>query len=142
MIAFRQAELDKMIAQEAGSFDESNESNVGKALQRRLRKTRTALKAAGIMVNGTDVRSSIAVKIEGTLRRLASQKQAQENAEEQIAKLPFDVERLVALIDSVEASDIVDFPTDLTRLGDEDERTDEEHEAAFIANEEDAGEEN
>jgi hypothetical protein len=136
-----EAKLEKYKAQEAGTFRDENENDILKALTKRLRKTNTALKAANITVNGTDIRSSIAAKIEGTQKRLQSQMETQERATEQMAKLPFDIERLEALIEAAEAGEEVEFPTDLTRLGDEQERTDEEHEAAFVASEEEASEE-
>lgn len=142
VIVEMEAKLSKYRAQEAGTFRDENENDILKALNKRLRKTSTVLKAAGITVNGSDVRSSIADKIAGTQKRLESQIETQRRAEEQIAALPFDVERLQALIATAEAGEDVEFPTDLTRLGDEQERTDEEHEAAFVANAEEESEEN
>jgi len=136
MIEVRKAQLAKLEAQEAGSYSDDSENGVLKSLKKRLRNTNTALRAAGITLNGTEVRSTIEDKIEGTRRRLASQLETMKNAEEFVATLPFDVERLEALIAAAEEGEDVEFPNDLTRLSDDEDRTDEEHEAAFIANEE------
>ena len=140
MIAFRQAQLDKLIAQEEGSYRDESENAVLKALKKRLRNTNTELRAAGITLNGTEVRSSIQDKIAHTQRRMDTQLETQANAEVFVATLPFDVERLEALIAACEAGEDVEFPTDLTRLSKDEDRTDEEHEAAYIANEEAAEE--
>ena len=136
MLAFRLAQVEKLQAQIDGSFQDESENAVLRSLNKRLRKTQTALRAAGITLNGTEVRSPIADKIAGTEKRLAAQVETMKNAEAYVASLPFDVERLEALIAASEQGDDVEFPKDLTNLGDEQERTDEEHEAAFIATEE------
>lgn len=136
------AKAAKLQAQIDGSFKDENENDVLKALKRRLRKTQTALRSARITLNGLTHgdgkvgRKPISETIERTRDRLASQIETQDRAEAFVAALPFDVERLEALIARTEIGDIVEFPTDLAPLGNEQKRTDEEHEAAFIASEE------
>lgn len=109
-------------------------------LKARLRKTETTLRTAGITLNGVPKeegkgwnRPPIAEKIAKTQERLESQIETKRRAEEFQAKLPFDVKRLNAAIKAIEEGeeDVV-FPSDLTPLS-QDEKTDEEHEAAHIA---------
>jgi len=138
MLAHRLAQVEKLQAQIEGSYQDESENAVLKSLKKRLRRTNTVLKAADITINGSGVRSSIADKILGTRKRLDSQIQTAENAEQFMASLPFDVERLEALIAASETGEDVEMPSDLTRLDDAEDRTDEEHEAAFIAREEEA----
>lgn len=136
------AKVAKLEAQIEGSYKDEDENDVLKALKRKLRKTSTALRAARVTLNGLSnsegkiARKPISETILRTRDRLESQIETQERAEVMVAKLPFDVERLESLIAQTEIGDIVEFPTDLTLLGDEQERTDEEHETAFIAKEE------
>jgi len=138
MLAHRLAQVEKLQAQIEGSYQDESENAVLKSLKKRLRRTNTVLKAADITINGSGVRSSIADKILGTRKRLDSQIQTAENAEQFMASLPFDVERLEALIAASETGEDVEMPSDLTRLDDAEDRTDEEHEAAFIASEKEA----
>lgn len=133
MIAKHEADILKLQAKIDGNFQDDGEDGVLKLLKKRLRNTNTELRAAGITLNGDDVRSSIQDKIAHTQRRMDTQLATQANAEEFAATLPFDVERLEALIAACEAGEEVEFPTDLTRLPKDKDRTDEEHEAAFIA---------
>lgn len=141
MIEFRRAQLEKLIAQEEGSYQDENENNVLKALQKRLRKVNTALKAANNLIHGTENKNgsrtaSIEEKIAKTRARLDSQLATQERAIVMASKLPADVETLQAFIDASEAGEDVTFPEGLTPLGDPQKRTDEEHEAAFSATQE------
>ncbi len=141
MLAHYQAEVEKLQAKIDGSYQDENESNILKALKRRLRKTETAFRSAGLVVNGVQkddgkgwTRAPQAVKIAKTEARLADQNETLDRAETLMAKLPFDVEVLTAAIKASEIGDIVEFPEGLTPL--EAPKTDEEHEAAFIASEE------
>jgi hypothetical protein len=141
MIADMEAKLEHYKALEDGKVDTSTENGVLKALRNRLRKTKTALRSASITLDGADSRSSIADKIAQTEKRLASQRETQQTAEEQRAALPFDITRLEALVEAAEAGEEVEFPNDLYRLpGVNDPRTDEEREADFIAKGEENGE--
>lgn len=121
-----EAELD-------GKVDTSTTGGVLKALRAALRKRETELRSAVITLDGAEGRSSIDDKIAHTERRLESQRRTKENAEVMRARLPFDIERLSALVEAGEAGEEVEMPSDLTRLPGEQDRTDEEHEAAFIA---------
>jgi predicted HTH transcriptional regulator len=132
MIAATQAKLEKLLAQEEGTFSDENENDILKGLKRRLRKTETALKAASLILFGADGKSTIEDKIVKTRQRLASQIETCDRAEAQKAALPFDIERLSALIDLAEAGEDVEFPNDLTRLTGEQEKTPEEHEAKAL----------
>jgi len=132
MIAATQAKLEKLMAQEEGTFSDENDDNVLKGLKARLRKTETALKAANLLLNGADGKSSIDDKIVKTRARLESQIETADRAEAQKAALPFDVERLQALIALGEAGEDVEFPKDLHRLPGEQDKTQEEHEAKAL----------
>jgi hypothetical protein len=132
MIDFMQAKLEKLMAQEEGTYSDENENDVLKGLKRRLRKTETALKAADLILNGSDGKSTIDDKIVKTRARLESQIETADRAEAQKAALPFDVERLQALIALGEAGEDVEFPKDLTRLPGEQDKTQEEHEAKAL----------
>lgn len=139
MLAYRLAQVEKLQAQINNTYKDESENAVLKSLKARLRKTSTVLRAQRILLDGTEVRSSIADKIVHTRTRLEGQIQAQVNAEALIVSLPFDVETLEAAIAACETGDDVEFPANLTRLpGDVEvaEMSDEEHEAAFIANQE------
>ncbi len=135
MLAERKRQVEVLEAKIAGNFQDESENAVLKSLRKRLRKTNTALSAADITMNGKGPRKPIADKIAGTEARLASQIETMENAEVYLAKLPFDVENLEALIASAEQGDDVEFPSDLHRLQGDEDRTEEEHEAAFLAKE-------
>ncbi len=141
MLEVYQAKVAKLEAQIAGSFEDDTGGAIIKQLKKRLRKTQTALRAATVTIDGITgkdgkgwTRAPIADKIETTRKRLLSQIETQERAENFAAKLPFDVERLKALIELAEAGEEVEMPSDLTRFGKDAERSDEEHEAAAIAN--------
>ena len=149
MIAQMEAKLARYKAEEEGKVDTSSASGILKALRKRLRKTETALRAAQVTINGVSTqdgkgwaRAPISEKIEGTERRLESQRETQRKAEEQMAAYPFDVERLSALVEAAENGEDVQMPDDLTPLPNEQNRTDEEHEAAFIANDGEGSREN
>lgn len=142
MLAYYQEKAAKLTAQIDGSYDDSQENDVLKALKRRLRKTETALKAARITLNGIEgkdgkgwTRAPIDEKIATTELRLSQQRVAQGRATDQVTLLPFDVDQLSALVAAAEAGDLVDFPTNLHSLNlkEEEEKTDEEIEAEFIA---------
>lgn len=141
MLAHYQAEVEKIQAKIDGSYSDEGENDLLKALKKRLRKTETALRSAGLVVNGVQkedgkgwTRAPQSVKIDKTVVRLADQRETLDRAEALLAKLPFDMETLEALIAASNIGEIVEFPTDLTPL--EAPKTDEEHEAAFIATEE------
>jgi len=139
MLEHFKKEQARLEAKMAGKIDTSTESGKLKAIKRRLRKTTTELKAARFTLEGSQpgpdgkgmVRSSIDDKIKQTQARLASQIETRDRATAFAAKLPFDIERLEALLAAAEQGDDVDMPDDLTPLSDESKRTDEEHEAAF-----------
>lgn len=140
MLAHYQAQIERLEAAMAGAPDTSTESGVLKSLKRALRKRETALRAANVTLNGVKaedgkgyVRSPIADKIAQTEARLESQRRTAAEAEEQRAALPFDIDRLSALVEAAENGETVEFPDDLTPLPGEENRTDEQHEAAFIA---------
>ena len=141
MLAHYQAEVEKIQAKIDGSYSDENENDVLKALKKRLRNTETKLRSAGLVVNGVQkddgkgwTRAPQSVKIDKTVARLADQRETLDRAEALLARLPFDMETLEALIAASNIGEIVEFPTDLTPL--EAPKTDDEHETAFIATEE------
>lgn len=144
MLEVRLAQVAKLQAQIEGSYENEHENDVLKALKNRLRKTETALRAAGVQLKGVVkadgkgwMRAPIDEKIEATRKRLEDQLSTMKRAELVSATLPFDVEILTASIAAVEAGDTdVEFPTDLHSLKGDEPKTDEEVEADFIASEE------
>ena len=132
MIAATEAKLAKLLAQKEGTFSDENENNVLKGLKARLRKTKTVLASMKLLRTGSDGKSSIVEKIKATEKRLASQKESKDRADKFLVELPFDVKTLEALIEASEAGEDVEFPSDLTRLTAEGEKTTEEHEAKAL----------
>lgn len=137
------AEAARVQAQIDGSYTDENENNVLKALKRRLKAVNKELRSARITLDGVAgsegkgwSRSPIDEKIASTEKRLASQIETRDRSNVFATKLPFDVTRLEALIGAAEAGEDVEFPDDLTPLANEQERTDEQHEAAMIATDE------
>lgn len=145
MLAHYQAQIDRLNAAMEGGPDTSTEAGILKSLRNRLRKTQTALRAASITLNGDRkadgtgwVRPPIEEKIQKTERRLADQRETQARAASFVLDLPSDVTRLEALIAAGEQGEEIEYPKDLTPLTKDEERTDEEHEAAFIAKSEES----
>lgn len=138
MLAHFEAEAERLRNAIAGKPDTASESGVLKSLKRRLRKTQTELRAANLTINGQTnteggvMRKPIADTIEATKARVASQIETRDRANEFQARLPMDVERLEALIASAEQGDTVEFPSDLTRLSDDQDKTTEQHEASAV----------
>jgi hypothetical protein len=137
MIARKRAELEKLLAQEEGTYEDSS---ILKRLETRLRKTNRALRSARTIVDGVQkkdgvgyVTSPIDEKIAKTEQRLEAQRETKARAEAHVAKLPFDVEKLEALIAAAKADEDIEFPKDLTPLTRDEDRTDEEHEANHVA---------
>ncbi len=146
MLAHYEAEAQRVRDQIAGSYKDDSENAVLKQLKNRLKKTNTLQRTMRVVLDGVHgsegkgwSKSPIAEKIEATEKRLASQIETRDRAEVYTAKLPFDIERLQALVEAAEAGEDVEMPSDLTPFPDEQNRTDEEHEAAFIASEEAEG---
>lgn len=140
MIAATEAKLAKLLAQKSGEYVDDS---IVKRLKNRLSKVNRTLRAANLTVNGVAgsegkgwSRSPIAEKIATTEARLESQRESQRRATEEMARLPFDVKSLEALVASAEQGDEVEFPTDLYPIGNEQDRTDEQHEAHAIASDE------
>lgn len=148
MIELRRAQLAKLEAQEEGTYSDNSENGILKQLKARRRKCNTTLKGARNLLRGVRkadgtgwARSPISEKIELAETRLENHKESEERANVFDVKLPFDIERLDALIQTAEAGAIVDFPTDLTRLGRDEDRTDDEHEAMELVSQSDGNEE-
>ena len=127
-----------------GKEVEDLHGDILKSLKKRLRRTETALRSAQVLVNGITsddgkgwTKAPQSEKIVKTRQRLAQQIDALERAEEFAAALPFDVNRLGDLIKAAELGETVEMPNDLRPLKRENS-TDEEVEADFIANQENA----
>lgn len=146
MLAYYMQKVDRLEDQIAGREVEDASGDLVKSLKKRLRKTETALRSAQIMVNGITKddgkgwqRAPISEKIATTEKRLAEQIDARDYAGEQVAALPFAVERLTALVAAAELGEDVEFPTDLPPLSrNEAQKSSEQVEVEFIANEESA----
>lgn len=144
MLAHYQAEVAKLEAKIEGRYEDDGGTDMVKALKARLRKTTTALRAAQIMINGVVKedgkgwqRAPISEKIATTRTRLEQQEEGENFATVQIIKLPDDVRRLALLLEAATAGEDVEFPENLTPLTVRDaERSDEQIEADFIADEE------
>lgn len=127
-----------------GKEIEDRGGDIIKSLKGRLRKTETALRSAQVLVNGITsddgkgwTKAPQSEKIVKTRARLAQQIDALERAEEFAAALPFDVNRLQDLVKAAELGEEVEMPTDLRPLK-RQTTSDEEVEADFIANQENA----
>jgi len=138
MLAHFKAEQARLEAKMAGKPDTTSENGIIKSLKRRLRKTQTELRAANLTINGQTnsdggvMRKPIADTILATQARMESQIETRDRANEFQARLPMDVERLEALIASAEQGDTVEFPNDLTKLSDDQDKTTEQHEASAV----------
>lgn len=132
MIERLEAKLAKLQAQAEGSFTPDAETLTVKRLRSALRKRRTLLHRAEVMVNGrpgtekSPATNGIDEKIENARKRLADLEQSKRNAEERIAALPFDIERLESLLEQSETGAEVEFPTDLFPIGGEATETEVE----------------
>ncbi len=125
-----QAEILK--AKIAGTFTDEGNGDVLKGLKARLRKTQKVLASSDLLRHGSDGKDCIETKIVKARARLASLIESHDRADVFLAKLPFDIERMEALIKAGEAGDEIDFPTDLVRLPDEQKKTKEQHEATAL----------
>jgi uncharacterized small protein (DUF1192 family) len=133
------AELARLEAKAAGTFDETSEEGYAlKRLRAAVRSRETALGNAFNVLNGkagtekSPAVSSIGVKIQNARARLDNLIVAEQRAVEQIAALPADIETLRALVERAEKGETVEMPTNLYRLPTYEERTDAEREAAFV----------
>jgi len=143
-IAELKAKKARYEAKIAGTYDESSETNTLKALEKRLSKTNRELKSAQFVINGKPrgdngkgwAKLPIAEAIKRLDERMDSHLETQERAKERILQLPLDQTRLTNLIELAKTGEDVEFPTNLYSFGTEQERTDEEHEAIFITDEE------
>lgn len=138
MIAAYEAKLARLKAQAEGTFDESDDDTYTvKRLRRAIRRRETAIGNAGTLLNGKAATEkspavpSILSKIENAEKRLADLRLAQKRAHEITAQVPFDVEKLTALLERAEKGEAVEFPTDLYILPGENDKTEAETEAAF-----------
>lgn len=141
MLAYYQEQAARIAAKIEGKEDPT--LDLVKRLEKRHRKVMRELRSATITLNGDRKadgsgwsRPPIDEKIQKTMDRLASQTETKTRAEKFAAELPFDVERLEAAIEAAKAGEDVEFPEDLTPLSKDENRTDDEHEAAFIAKQE------
>lgn len=134
------AELARLDAKAAGTFDPSQEEGYGlKRLRAAVRSRETAMGNATAVLNGkpgtekSPAVSSIGVKIANARARLDNLILAEQRAVEILAALPADIETLRGLVERAEKGETVEMPTNLYRLPGEDEQTDAEREAAFVA---------
>lgn len=127
MIERKRAELEKLLAQEEGSYQEdtSSDSFQVKMMRKALRRRNTLLNHAQVAIDGkpatakTPALSTIYDKIARLEERLQDAYQTRDNAELAVARLPFDIENLekaLADYDAGEVEEVVwpelSFPTD------------------------------
>ncbi len=138
-IAANQAELETLLEKQAGTYKNDTEDTVEKQIRARLRRCNTELRAASVTIHGVSAsegkpaRSSISDKILKTEARLVNQRNTEDRAYAFLNDLPADIKVLEALVESMEAGQDVAFPDGLTALSASEGRSDEEHEAMFIA---------
>ncbi len=136
MIEEWKAKITKAEAQEEGTYDSDSETLVGRRLRGAMKKRKTILHRAGVLLQGraatekSPPMNGIVQKIERARQRLADLIESGARAEQQVANLPFDIERLAELIEAEEKGEDVEFPNDLLRLPGEGEQTDTEAEVA------------
>ena len=122
MIERLQAKLERLQQQEAGKPVASTTPLGVKRLRAAIRKRRTALHRANVLLDGhagsekSPAINGIAAKIENAQRRLESLIEARDRAVEQIENLPGDIERLEAALAQAEAGGEIEFPEGLTML--------------------------
>jgi hypothetical protein len=136
------AKLAILEAKENGTYVRENAEKTGlKAVRYALRRRKTELHRAKVLVEGraatanSPALAGIMDKIENAEQRLAKLREAAEKGENFIANLPFDIDRLEKLVLVGEAGDDVEVPSDLTRLGNEADRTDAEIETKVATSE-------
>lgn len=134
MIAFREAQLAKLRAQEEGTYEGDGETTILKSLKRALKTRTKALFHARVLIDGrlpsdsgkSPAVNSIYVKIANAQNRVDMYHESKRRAEEQIAELPFDIESLTDLVTLAEAGEDIEFPDNLYRLpGDKTDRENE-----------------
>lgn len=124
MIERKRAELEKLLAQEAGTFTDEG-SDMAKRLRKAMKKRRTILHRAEVLLNGRPATekspavNGIDEKIQNAEKRLNDLIESKRRAELQVANLPFDIEKLELLLEEDEAGEEVSFPDDLFKIGGE-----------------------
>jgi chromosome segregation ATPase len=132
MIERLEAKLAKLQAQAEGTYSDEGDTLVTKRLRSALRKRKTLLHRAEVLVNGrartekSPAMNGIEDKIENARKRLADLEDSQRRANEQIASLPFDIQTLTEALEAIERGEEVDFPTDLYRIPGENTTTETE----------------
>lgn len=122
MIERLQAKLERLQQQEEGKPVASTTPLGVKRLRASIRKRRTALHRANVLLDGhagsekSPAINGIAAKIENAQRRLDQLIEARNRAVEQIENLPGDIERLEAALAQAEAGGEVEMPEGLTML--------------------------
>lgn len=136
MIDEWKAKIAKAEAQQEGTYDSDSETLIGRRLRAAMKKRKTVLHRAGVLIHGrastekSPPMNGIVEKIERARQRLKDLIESGGRAEEQVANLPFDIERLAKLIEAEEKGEDVEFPTNLLSLPGEGEQTDTEAEVA------------
>jgi len=139
-----EAKLAKINAKLNGTFVETDdESLLVKRLRRAIRKRETAIGNAGTLLTGRAATEkspaipTIDSKIENAQKRLDDLRLAKNRAMEIQARVPFDIDRLRSALEGAEKGTVLEFPTELYILPGEDEKTDAEHEAASVSEQDD-----
>jgi hypothetical protein len=133
MLAKRLAEVAKLQAQIAGTFDETGDGFLVTRLKRAIRSRDTALRVAQTVLGGRNKTenspavSDIDTKIANAQKRLADLVQTKANAIEVQAQVPFDLETLNSALSGAIDGTVLEFPVLQYRLS--TERTEGEVEA-------------
>jgi hypothetical protein len=140
LLAEANARVAKLTAQIEGTWVAENAEKTGvKAVKAAIRRRKTALHQAKVLINGraptakSPALPGIYGKIENAKLRLANMNEAADRGEAFIANLPFDIERLDALLElSEQEGEEIEVPNGLFKMGGEEDITEAEHEANSV----------
>lgn len=127
MIERLQAKLERLQQQEEGKPVASTTPLGVKRLRAAIRKRRTALHRANVLLDGhagsekSPRINGIDAKIENARQRLDSLIEARNRAVDHIETLPGDIERLEAALAQAEAGGEIEMPEGLTNIGEANE---------------------
>ncbi len=140
LLAEANARVAKLTAQIEGTWIAENEEKTGvKAVRAALRRRKTALHQARVLIDGRGATAKspalpgLYMKITNAEDRLYSMREAAQRGEDFIQNLPFDIERLDELLKlSEQEGEDIEVPNGLFKMGGEEDVTDAEHEAKVV----------
>jgi len=144
MIEEMEAKLAAYKAKEDGTYTSDSETLIGKRLKGGLKRRRTLLHRAQVLIAGraatekSPPMNGIDDKIERAEARLEDLIESRERANEQVARLPGDIEAIAKAIEVDEQGlETAEFPSDLLALPGEGEQTNAEAETVHATNDDD-----